>query len=29
MDSKQMAMMPGSELQVKEWMNGKIPKSKE
>lgn len=25
MDSKQMAMMPGSELQVKEWMNGKIP----
>lgn len=26
MDSKQMAMMPGSELQVKEWMNGTIPK---
>jgi len=25
-DSKQMAMMPGSELQVKEWMNGTIPK---
>lgn len=29
MNSKQMAMMPGSELQVKEWMNGKIPKAKE
>jgi hypothetical protein len=29
LESKQMAMMPGSELQVKEWMNGKIPKSKE
>jgi hypothetical protein len=29
MYSKQMAMMLGSELQVKEWMNGKIPKSKE
>lgn len=29
MDSKQMAMMPGSELQVKEWMNGKIPIAKE
>lgn len=28
MDSKQMAMMPGSELQVKEWMNGTIPKAK-
>ena len=28
MDSKQMAMMPGSELQVKEWMNGTIPKGK-
>lgn len=26
MESKQMAMMPGSELQVKEWMNGTIPK---
>lgn len=26
MDSKQMAMMPGSELQVKEWINGTIPK---
>jgi hypothetical protein len=26
MDSKQMAMMPGSELRVKEWMNGTIPK---
>jgi hypothetical protein len=29
MDSQQMAMMPGSELQVKEWMNGKIPEAKE
>ncbi|HTO16104.1 MAG TPA: hypothetical protein VLZ83_10045 [Edaphocola sp.] len=29
LNSKQMAMLPGSELQVKEWMNGKIPKSKE
>ncbi len=27
MDNKQMAMMPGSELQIKEWMNGTIPKS--
>jgi hypothetical protein len=26
MESKQMAMLPGSELQVKEWMNGIIPK---
>jgi len=26
MDSKQIAMMPGSELQVKDWMNGVIPK---
>lgn len=26
MNSKQMAMMPGSEIQVKEWMNGTIPK---
>lgn len=26
MDSKQMAMMPGSDIQVKEWMNGTIPK---
>lgn len=26
MDTNQMAMMPGSELQVKEWMNGTIPK---
>jgi hypothetical protein len=26
MDSKQIAMMPGSENQVKEWMNGTIPK---
>lgn len=25
MKSKQMAMLPGSELQIKEWMNGKIP----
>jgi hypothetical protein len=25
MKTKQMAMMPGSELQIKEWMNGKIP----
>lgn len=24
--SKQMAMLPGSELQIKEWMNGKIPR---
>jgi len=29
MESKQMAMMPGSELQVKEWMNGTIPKGEE
>lgn len=27
LDSKQMAMMPGSELQVKEWMSGTIPKA--
>lgn len=27
MKTKQMAMMPGSELQIKEWMNGKIPPS--
>jgi len=27
MKTKQIAMMPGSELQIKEWMNGKIPKS--
>jgi hypothetical protein len=27
MDNKQMAMMPGSELQIKEWMNGTIPKA--
>ncbi|WP_431157806.1 hypothetical protein [Winogradskyella poriferorum] len=26
MESKQMAMLPGSELQIKEWMNGTIPK---
>lgn len=26
--SKQMAMLPGSELQIKEWMNGKIPRKK-
>ncbi len=25
MESKQMSMLPGSELQIKEWMNGKIP----
>lgn len=28
MDSKQMAMMPGSELQIKEWIGGKIPKAR-
>jgi hypothetical protein len=28
MDTKQMAMMPGTELQVKEWMDGTIPKGK-
>jgi hypothetical protein len=28
LDNKEMAMMPGSELQVKEWMNGTIPKAK-
>ncbi len=28
MDSKQMALMPGAELQVKEWMDGTIPKGK-
>ena len=28
MDSKQMAMMPGSELQIKEWIHGIIPKGK-
>ncbi|MBP6311068.1 MAG: hypothetical protein KA408_02275 [Flavobacteriales bacterium] len=27
METKQMAMMPGSELQIKEWMNGSIPKA--
>jgi hypothetical protein len=27
MKTKQMAMLPGSELQIKEWMNGKIPSS--
>ena len=27
LDSKQMAMMTGSELQVKEWMSGTIPKA--
>ena len=27
MKTKQMAMLPGSELQIKEWMNGKIPRS--
>lgn len=25
MKTKKMAMLPGSELQIKEWMNGKIP----
>lgn len=25
-DSKQMSILPGSDLQVKEWMNGTIPK---
>ncbi|WP_143017504.1 hypothetical protein [Catalinimonas alkaloidigena] len=28
MDSKQMAMMPGAELQVKEWMSGTVPVGK-
>ncbi|PKQ46759.1 hypothetical protein CSW08_01250 [Confluentibacter flavum] len=27
MDTKQMSMLPGSELQIKEWMNGTIPKA--
>ena len=27
MKTKQMAMVPGSELQIKEWMNGKMPKA--
>lgn len=27
MNSKQMAMFPGAEIQVKEWMNGTIPKA--
>jgi len=27
MKTKQVAMLPGSELQIKEWMNGKIPRS--
>ena len=26
--SKQMSMLPGSEIQVKEWMNGTVPKGK-
>ena len=26
MKTKQIAMLPGSELQIKEWMNGKVPK---
>ncbi len=26
LESKQMSMLPGSEIQVKEWMNGIIPK---
>jgi len=28
MDSKQISMMPCSNLQVKEWMSGTIPKGK-
>jgi hypothetical protein len=28
LESMQMAMMPGSDAQVKEWLNGQIPKSK-
>jgi len=28
LDSKQMSMLPGSEIQVKEWMNGIVPKGK-
>ncbi|MFW5982859.1 MAG: hypothetical protein ACOCQ4_00005 [bacterium] len=28
LDSKQMSMLPGSEMQVKEWMNGTVPKGK-
>ena len=27
MESKQIAMLPGSELQIKEWISGKIPKA--
>jgi hypothetical protein len=29
MATKQMAMMPGSEIQIKQWMNGEIPTSTE
>lgn len=29
MDSKQIAMMPGAELQVKEWVSGSVPTAKE
>lgn len=29
LDSKQIAMLPGSELQVKEWISGRIPKAKD
>jgi len=29
LDSKQIALMPGSEVQVKEWMNGTVPKGKD
>jgi len=27
MESKQMAMLPGTEMQIKEWISGKIPKA--
>ena len=27
LDSKQMAMLPGSELQIKEWMGGRVPRA--
>jgi len=27
MKSKQIAMLLGSELQIKEWINGKMPKA--
>jgi hypothetical protein len=29
LDSKQIAMLPGSELQVKEWISGRVPKAKD